>query len=100
MDDAEWRLLSAVARRFYLEDASKTDLATEFSISRFRVARPWWLERLFSAEVWVAVVWLPELSCSEQPGVSCLAVISATVVALASAAQLGVAADWFWPVLA
>ena len=39
MDDAEWRLLSAIARRFYLEDASKTDLATEFSMSRFRVAR-------------------------------------------------------------
>ena len=39
MDDAEWRLLSAIARRFYLEDASKTDLASEFSMSRFRVAR-------------------------------------------------------------
>lgn len=39
MDEAEWRLLSSVARRFYLEDASKTDLATEFSISRFRIAR-------------------------------------------------------------
>lgn len=39
MDDAEWRLLSAIARRFYLEDASKTDLAAEFSMSRFRVAR-------------------------------------------------------------
>ena len=39
MDEAEWRLLSAMARRFYLEDASKTDLAEEFSMSRFRVAR-------------------------------------------------------------
>lgn len=39
MDDAEWRMLSAIARRFYLEDASKTDLADEFSMSRFRVAR-------------------------------------------------------------
>ena len=39
MDDVEWRLLSAIARRFYLEDASKTDLADEFSMSRFRVAR-------------------------------------------------------------
>lgn len=39
MEDAEWRLLSAMARRFYLENASKTDLAEEFSVSRFRVAR-------------------------------------------------------------
>jgi DNA-binding transcriptional regulator LsrR (DeoR family) len=39
MDDREWRLLSAIARRFYLEDASKIELAEEFSISRFRVAR-------------------------------------------------------------
>lgn len=39
MEDAQWRLLSAMARRFYLEEASKTDLAEEFSISRFRVAR-------------------------------------------------------------
>ncbi|GAA1477066.1 sugar-binding domain-containing protein [Nocardioides aestuarii] len=39
MDDAQRRLLSALARRYYLEDASKTDLAAEFSISRFRVAR-------------------------------------------------------------
>lgn len=39
MDDAEWGLMSALARRFYLEDASKIDLASEFSMSRFRVAR-------------------------------------------------------------
>lgn len=39
MDEGEWRLLSSIARRFYLEDASKTELAAEFSISRFRVAR-------------------------------------------------------------
>ena len=39
MDDDERRLLSALARRYYLEDAAKTELATEFSISRFRVAR-------------------------------------------------------------
>lgn len=39
MDEAEWRLLSSIARRFYLEDASKTELAAEFSISRFRIAR-------------------------------------------------------------
>lgn len=39
MDEAQWRLLSSIARRFYLEDASKTELADEFSISRFRVAR-------------------------------------------------------------
>ena len=31
--------MSSIARRFYLEDASKTELATEFAISRFRVAR-------------------------------------------------------------
>jgi DNA-binding transcriptional regulator LsrR (DeoR family) len=39
MDESQWRLLSSIARRFYLEDASKTELADEFSISRFRVAR-------------------------------------------------------------
>lgn len=39
MDEAQWRKLSSIARRFYLEDASKTELADEFSISRFRVAR-------------------------------------------------------------
>lgn len=39
MDDQEWQLLSSIARRFYLEDASKIELAEEFSISRFRVAR-------------------------------------------------------------
>ena len=39
MDESEWRLLSSIARRFYLEDASKIELAAEFSISRFRVAR-------------------------------------------------------------
>jgi DNA-binding transcriptional regulator LsrR (DeoR family) len=39
VDDGQWRLLSAMARRFYLEEASKTDLAEEFSVSRFRVAR-------------------------------------------------------------
>lgn len=39
MDEREWRLLSSIARRFYLEDASKIELAAEFSISRFRVAR-------------------------------------------------------------
>lgn len=39
MDDDEWRLLSELARRFYLDDESKTDLAAEFSMSRFRIAR-------------------------------------------------------------
>ena len=39
MDEKEWQLLSAIARRFYLEDASKIELAAEFDISRFRVAR-------------------------------------------------------------
>jgi DNA-binding transcriptional regulator LsrR (DeoR family) len=39
VDDAQRRLLSALARRYYLEDAAKTDLAKEFSMSRFRVAR-------------------------------------------------------------
>ena len=39
VDDEERRLLAALARRYYLEDAAKTELATEFSISRFRVAR-------------------------------------------------------------
>ena len=39
MENEEWRLLAAIARRFYLEDASKTDLAAEYSMSRFRIAR-------------------------------------------------------------
>jgi len=39
VDEAQWRKLTSIARRFYLEDASKTELADEFSISRFRVAR-------------------------------------------------------------
>jgi len=39
VDDVQRRLLSAIARRYYLEDAAKTDLAKEFSMSRFRVAR-------------------------------------------------------------
>lgn len=39
MDERERQMLAALARRFYLEDASKTELAKEFSISRFRVAR-------------------------------------------------------------
>lgn len=39
MDDPQRRLLSTLARRYYLEDAAKTDLAREFSMSRFRVAR-------------------------------------------------------------
>ena len=39
VDADERRLLSALARRYYLEDAAKTDLAREFSMSRFRVAR-------------------------------------------------------------
>ena len=39
VNNEEWRLLAAIARRFYLEDASKTDLAAEYSMSRFRVAR-------------------------------------------------------------
>ena len=39
MDERERQTLAAIARRFYLEDASKTELADEFSISRFRVAR-------------------------------------------------------------
>ncbi|QIK67352.1 transcriptional regulator [Nocardioides sp. HDW12B] len=39
VEDAEWSQLADLARRFYLEDESKTDLATRFSISRFRVAR-------------------------------------------------------------
>ncbi len=39
MTESEWWLMSVIARRFYLEEASKTELAAEFSISRFRVAR-------------------------------------------------------------
>ncbi|MFP5252798.1 MAG: sugar-binding transcriptional regulator [Actinomycetes bacterium] len=39
MDESERQMLAAIARRFYLEDASKTELANEFCISRFRVAR-------------------------------------------------------------
>lgn len=36
---ASQELLTRVARRFYLEDTSKVDIASEFGISRFRVAR-------------------------------------------------------------
>lgn len=39
MNDSEWQLLALIARRFYLEDASKTELAEEFGLSRFRIAR-------------------------------------------------------------
>ncbi len=35
----ELLLVAAVARRYYLEGRAKTDIATEFGISRFRVAR-------------------------------------------------------------
>lgn len=35
----ELKLMAAVARRFYLDDVSKTELANEFEMSRFRVAR-------------------------------------------------------------
>lgn len=36
---AERRTLAAVARRFYIEDFSKVEIAKEFGISRFKVAR-------------------------------------------------------------
>ena len=39
MSDDERAVMAALARRFYLEDVSKTELATEFAMSRFRVAR-------------------------------------------------------------
>lgn len=39
MVDDEWALMAALARRFYLDDVPKTELAGEFAISRFRVAR-------------------------------------------------------------
>lgn len=39
MNDEEWGLLATLARRFYVEDESKTELATEFAMSRFRIAR-------------------------------------------------------------
>ncbi len=32
-------LVTAVARRFYIDDASKVEIATEFGLSRFKVAR-------------------------------------------------------------
>jgi DNA-binding transcriptional regulator LsrR (DeoR family) len=37
--DDERAVMAALARRFYLDDVSKTELATEFGMSRFRVAR-------------------------------------------------------------
>ena len=39
MDKIERDLLARIARRFYLEDMSKTELAAAFRMSRFRVAR-------------------------------------------------------------
>lgn len=39
MDEIERDLLARIARRFYLEDMSKTELAAAFRMSRFRVAR-------------------------------------------------------------
>ncbi len=35
----ERRIITAVARRFYLDDASKVEIAREFGLSRFKVAR-------------------------------------------------------------
>lgn len=39
MDKIERDLLARIARRFYLEDKSKTELAEAFGMSRFRIAR-------------------------------------------------------------
>lgn len=39
MDDAERILVVEVARQFYLEDKSKTELAAEHGLSRFKIAR-------------------------------------------------------------
>ena len=39
MDKTERDLVARVARRFYLEDMSKTELAAAFRMSRFRIAR-------------------------------------------------------------
>lgn len=39
MDNAEWGLLAEVARRFYVEDEAKTEIAQALGMSRFRVAR-------------------------------------------------------------
>ena len=39
MSDDERAVMAALARRFYLDDLSKTELAAEFAMSRFRVAR-------------------------------------------------------------
>jgi DNA-binding transcriptional regulator LsrR (DeoR family) len=39
VDETERDLLARIARRFYLEDMSKTELAEAFRMSRFRIAR-------------------------------------------------------------
>lgn len=39
MHEDEWELMTTVARRFYLDDVPKTELAKDLDISRFRVAR-------------------------------------------------------------
>ncbi|MBC7291573.1 MAG: hypothetical protein H5T83_09625 [Actinotalea sp.] len=39
MDDAERQLIASIARRFYFEDMSKTELAKAFGLSRFKIAR-------------------------------------------------------------
>lgn len=39
MADDERAVMASLARRFYVDDVSKTELAAEFAMSRFRVAR-------------------------------------------------------------
>ena len=39
MDDVERQLIASIARRFYFEDMSKTELAKAFRLSRFKIAR-------------------------------------------------------------
>lgn len=39
VEDAERQLIATIARRFYFEDMSKTELARAFGLSRFKIAR-------------------------------------------------------------
>jgi DNA-binding transcriptional regulator LsrR (DeoR family) len=39
VDDAERQLIAGIARRFYFEDMSKTELAKAYGLSRFKIAR-------------------------------------------------------------
>lgn len=65
VETVERSLLVAVARRFYIEDASKVEIANEFKLSRFKVARLLELAReleIVTIELDDGGVMIPDLS--------------------------------------